>query len=375
MALETKIKRSDLFSIVSQAHSLIEKRNIIPILSKVLIEAKTNRILIRATDQDNSLQSTITAKVKNPGIVVVDAQNLFEILKELPEGEIELKSDAHGKKLRLNQEASVFQLLCLNIKDFPEFPPFHIKSPFTIAKEDLREMIERTLYCASMDETRYHLTGVFFENISKGKKNFFRFAATDGHRLGLMESTCSKKILEEGVIISKKGVQEIRKLISYSETKEVEISVEKTRVLFRIGATILSAKLVEGTYPDYQPLIPKECSVKVKVNAEQFSQTLRRVALLSNSRFKGVTFQIKDKLVQMEAEHPEMGSAKDEVNCLEKEGIDLKVRFNARYLLEALATVKKENVLMEFSGKDRPVLIRADEKQDLGLAVIMPMKI
>ena len=374
MALDTKVKRDDFFFLISQAHSLIEKRNIIPILSKVLIEAKSNRILIRATDQDNSLQSQITAKVKDAGLVVVDAQNLFDILKELPQGEIELKADSQGKKLCLSQGASIFHLLCLNVKDFPEFPSFQMKSYFTIKKDILKEMIERSLYCASMDETRYHLTGVFFENILKGRKHFFRFTATDGHRLGLMESSCDKKFLEEGVIISKKGVQEVRKLLSYSEKEEVNISVEKSRVLFCIGEAVLSAKLVEGTYPDYQPLIPKECFVKVKVDVENFVQTLRRVALLSNSRFKGVTFQIKNKLVQMEAEHPDMGSARDEVECLEKEGEDLKVRFNARYLLEALATIKKENVFMEFNGKDKPVLIRTDEK-DLGLAVIMPMKI
>lgn len=374
MALDIKVKRDDLFSLVSQAYSLIEKRNIIPILSKVLIEAKTNRILIKATDQDNSLQSQITAKVKNTGLVVVDAQNLFDILKELPQGDVELKADANGKKLRLSQGASVFNLLCLDVKDFPEFPSFQLKDCFTIKKDDLKEMIERTLYCASMDETRYHLTGVFFENVTKGKKHLFRFAATDGHRLGLMESVCSEKFLEEGVIIAKKGVQEIRKLITYSEAEDIEISVEKARVLLRIGQAVLSAKLVEGTYPDYQPLIPKKHFVRVKVDMEQFSQALRRVALLSNSRFKGVTFQIKGKSIQMEAEHPEMGSAKDEVKCVEKDGDDLKVRFNARYLLEALATMKQKEVLMDFSGKDRPVLLKTDEK-DLGLSVIMPMKI
>ena len=374
MALDIKVKRDDLFSLVSQAHSLIEKRNIIPILSKVLIEAKVNRILIKATDQDNSLQSQITAKVKDAGLVVVDAQNLFDILKELPQGDVELKADSNEKKLRLSQGASVFNLLCLNVKDFPEFPSFQLKDHFIIKRDDLKEMIERTLYCASTDETRYHLTGVFFENVMKGKKCLFRFVATDGHRLGLMESVCSKSFLEEGVIIAKKGVQEIRKLITYSEEEDIEVSVEKARVLLRIGPTVLSAKLVEGTYPDYQPLIPKKHFVRVKVDVEQFSQALRRVALLSNSRFKGVTFQIKGNFIQMEAEHPEMGSAKDEVKCMEKDGDDLKVRFNARYLLEAVATMKQKDVLMEFNGKDRPVLIKADEK-DLGLSVIMPMKI
>ena len=374
MALDIKVKRDDLFTLVSQAYSLIEKRNIIPILSKVLIEAKSDCILIKATDQDNSLQSQITAKVKNTGLVVVDAQNLFDILKELPQGNIELKADASGKKLRLNQEASVFNLLCLNVKDFPEFPSFQLKDHFIIKRDSLKEMIDRTLYCTSTDEIRYHLTGVFFENVVKGKKHFFRFAATDSHRLGLMESVCSEKFLEEGVIIAKKGVQEIRKLITYSETEDIEVTVEKPRVLLRIGSAVLSVKLVEGTYPNYQALIPKKHIVKIKVDMEQFSQALRRVSLLSNSRFKGVTFQIKEKSIQMEAEHPEMGSAKDEVECLEKQGSELKVRFNARYLLEALATMKKKKVLMEFSGKDKPVLIKSDEK-DLGLSVIMPMKI
>ena len=375
MALDVKISRDNLFFLLSQAHSLIEKRNILPILSKVLIEAKKKEsfIQIQATDQDNSMQSFKPAQVKEEGKTVVDAQTLFDVLKELPEGDVYLTGDS--KKLQLKQGASVFHLLCMSVQDFPAFPPFDMKESFKINKDSLKEMIERSIYCASMDDTRYHLTGVFFETVKKDKKYYFRFTATDGHRLGLVDSVAGGNFLEKsGVIISRKAVQEIRKLISYSDEEEVEISLEKPRLLFRIGPAVLSVKLVEGSYPNYQPLIPKDYAVRIKVNVEEFSQVLKRVALLSNSRFKGVTFSIKNKVVQMEAEHPDIGSAKDKISCLELEGNSLQVRFNARYILEALATISQEEVFMEFRDKNKPVLIQTDKK-DSGLAVVMPMKI
>ena len=376
--MKAQIKRISFLNLVSQAQSLIEKRHIMPILSKILISAKKGGLHIQATDQDNSLQNQTQAKVETEGKVVVSAQNLFEILKELPEGDVQL-TEMSGKKFRLSQGAGVFNLLCLDVKDFPVFPPFKMKEVFYIDKEVLKQQLEKTVYCSSMDETRYHLTGVFFETVLKNKKNHFRFTATDSHRLGLMESPAEKDFLKEnGVIISRKGVQEIRKLISYAGSDKIAVSVERPRILFRIDQAVLSIKLVEGAYPNYAPLIPKEHLVSVKVSVEEMSQALKRVALLSNSRFKGVTFHVKSKKIQMEAEHPELGSAKDEVSCLEKTGEDLKVRFNARYILESLASIDKPEALIEFSGKNKPCLIKAYSKKESsvsGLSVVMPMKI
>ena len=177
-----------------------------------------------------------------------------------------------------------------------------MKDKFSLKVEALKNLIERTSYCSSTDETRYHLTGVFFETVEescfkdtkKEKNNFFRFTATDGHRLGLAESPAEKVSLTQGVILSKKGVQEVKKLISYGG-EEIEVSVQPPRALFCMGKTMLSIKLVEGKYPNYQPLIPKSFSVSIKTDVELLSRALRRVAVLSSDRLKGLTFILQKK--------------------------------------------------------------------------------
>ena len=383
--LKTQIKRTDFFDLVSQAYSLIEKRSVMPILSKILISAKGTSLSIQATDQDNSLQSEVSAQVDNPGQVVVDAQNLYDILKELPEGTVKLSEQGKGQKLKITQGASVFNLLSLKVQDFPAFPPFHMKESFFVKNTVLKNLIETTAYCASVDDTRYHLTGVFFEVTQTllGDKNkdalSFRFVATDGHRLGLAEYPCKKALLKKGVIISRKGVQEIKKLISHtSSEEEVEVAVIPPRVLFRSGTAVLSVKLVEGSYPNYQPLIPRNSSVSVELKTEDFSQALKRVSLLSSNRFKGVNFQVLERKIQMEAENPDLGSAQDEVACSRKRGEDLKVRFNARYVLDALNSLGSEKVLVDFGGKEAPCIIYPvlgkDDKKQHSLCVVMPMK-
>lgn len=383
--LKVQIKRTDFFELISQAYSLIEKRSVMPILSKVLINAKGESLSIQATDQDNSLQSEVPAQVDSSGQVVVDAQNLYDILKELPEGTVKLSEHENGKRVKLTKGASVFNLLSLKTQDFPAFPPFRMKDSFFVKNLILKNLIERTAYCASVDETRYHLTGVFFE-IAKavvGQKDSedlcFRFVATDGHRLGLAEYPCKKVLLKKGVIISKKGVQEIKKLISHASLEEeVEVAVIPPRILFRSGNTVLSVKLVEGNYPNYQPLIPKSSSVSVELKTEDFSQSLRRVSLLSSNRFKGVNFRVREKKIQMEAENPDLGSAQDEVSCVRKKGEELKVRFNARYVLDALNSFGSEKVLVEFGGKEAPCVIypgpAKNDKKQHSLCVVMPMK-
>ena len=373
---KVQVQRSDFFNLVSQAYGLIEKRSVIPILSKVLVEAKKSNLCIQATDQDNSLQSQISAQVEIPGKVLVDAQNLYDILKELPEGNISLSQS--GQKLKLKQKASIFNLLSLNVQDFPAFPPFQMKNSFKIDSMILKHLIEKTSYCASVDETRYHLTGVFFEIIEKEKDKFFRFVATDGHRLGLAQHPCEKIFLEKGVIISKKGVQEIKKLSSQASS-EVEVAVIPPRILFRYDETVLSVKLVEGNYPNYQPLIPKSNAVSVVLDVDLFNHALRRVSLLSSNRFKGVNFHVGAKKIQMEAENPDLGSAQDEVVCENKTGQALKVRFNSRYVLDALTAMGSEKIQIEFGGSEAPCVITPkydarEKNKKASLCVIMPMK-
>ena len=380
--MKIQIQRADFFHLASQAYSLIERRNVMPILSKALIKAEKDRLYIQATDQDNSLESHVPAEVESPGKAVLDAQSLYDILKELPDGLVTL-SEEEGR-FKLEQKASIFYLLSVDVQDFPEFPPFSMEKSFSIKSEVLKLLIDKTVYCSSVDDIRYHLTGVFFETIQKSKENktpYFRFVATDGHRLGLAELDFDEDFsMEQGVIISRKGVQEIKKLLMNAKSQEkIEVTLNPARILFRLKNAVLSVKLVDGRYPDYQPFIPQSSVLFVEVDKELFSQTLRRVSLLSHDRFKGVTFYVEDKKIKMEAESPDLGSARDEVTVISKKGENLKIRFNARYVLEALNAIESEKVLLEFGGKNKAcVFLPKENKKPLlkkSFGVVMPMRI
>ena len=375
--LKASVEQTDFLEIISKAHSLIEKRSIIPILSKVLIQARENSLHIQATDQDNSIQSDIPANVEKKGEIVLDSQSLFDILKELTTGNVYLQEQS-GKKLRLSQKASIFNLIGMDSKDFPAFPSFSMKDSFFIASNLLKKLVEKSSYCASMDETRYHLNGVFFEIVESAKNFYFRFVATDTHRMALAEEPCpNKHFLKEGVIIPDKGVKEIKKLISYSEEDQIECAVDIPRILFRHKKTVLSIKLVEGKYPNYQQLIPKKSSISLTVDSDVFSKALRRAALLSSTRFKAVTLDIQKNKICMKAEDSERGFAQDEVEVIQKTGSDLKVRFNARYVLDAINSLDAPNIRLEFNNSEAACLLRPEDHKSSSryISIIMPMKI
>ncbi len=372
--LKAKVKKAHFLDVVSQAYSLVEKRSIIAILSKVLIQAKDRVLHIHATDQDNALQADIPATVESPGKVVVDSQHLFDILKELDDGEIDL-SEQKDKKFRMKQKASVFHLLGVDSHEFPIFPPFKMQNSFFINSKILKSLLDKSSYCASTDETRYHLNSVFFETLSQDSKNFFRFVATDTHRLALSEHVCKKNFLKQGVIIPRKGVSEIKKLLASDVESDIECSLEIPRILFRYKQTVLSIKLVEGSYPNYQKLIPKKSTLSIAVKTSAFYQSLKRASILSPLRFKAVTLEIKGKKACMKAEDANQGFAQDEVTLEDKQGEDLTIRFNASYLMEAINSLEEDKIVLEFNGNKAACLIRGFEKkpQEKCLSIIMPM--
>ena len=388
-------KRDLLFKIVSQAYNLIEKKRISTgndIFSRVLLLGTKGYLEVRATDKDNSFQGKVPAKISTPGKVVVDAQSLFDILKELKSGDVSLEQKSENQLIRLEQGSSVFNLFGVDVSQFPTFPDFKMDDSFKMKTEDIKSMIDQTLYASSIDETRYHLTGVYFEVVKQstalnrkekpsGKGLCFRFVATDGHRLALSEVSAGRKFFSDGVIISRKGVGEIKRLLSSSEEETVEVAIEKPRILFRFPHAVLSVKLVEGEYPGYQAFIPKSHSLSFRVNREQFIQSLRRVALLlsSTNRFYGVTFQIQEKNILMKtADIPKIGSARDKVGIMDKKGDNITMQFNARYVLDTISSFYSEDLVVEIMAKDKaclfyPYATKGEKQQNLG--VVMPMRL
>jgi len=366
--VHVQVNKSSFLNILLPTQSLVEKRNLIPILSKILIKSDGQELKIFVTDQENSLQGQIKVSGKK-GEVCVDSRTLFEIVKELPEGEISLEKIEKKGNLRIKTPSSVFNMVGVPPSDFPVFPEMKNPSFFSLDSSDLASTIDQTLYCVSTDETRYHLTGVFCEK--KGKS--LRFVATDGHRLSYSEIGGVEKIaLSEGVIIPRKGLYEIQRLVSTEEEKIISLAIAPPRILVRYSSFLLSIRLIEGQYPNYQRFLPKESKVQAEVERETLIQALKRVSVLSSLQSKNVKFQWeKDKLI-LTASHPDFGDAKEEVPLIQSSS-NLSIRFNAKYVLDSLLHTAGESVLWEMTDPSSPGVIRAQKAK--GASIIMPMKL
>lgn len=366
--MQAQIDKNKLLNLLVPTQSLVEKRNLIPILSKALIKVEGHSFKVFVTDQENSLQAHMDVRGK-PGEVCVDSRTFFEIIKELPEGDISLEKPEKKEGLRIKTSSSVFNMVGLPPSDFPVFPEMKNPSFFSLDSSDLAGAIDRTLYCVSTDETRYHLNGVFCEK--KGKH--LRFVATDGHRLSYSEIDGAEGFgISEGIIIPRKGLNEIQRLVSTEEQKTISLAVSPPRVLVQYGSFLLSIRLIEGQYPNYQRLLPKSSKLQVEINREALIQALKRVSILSSLQSKNVKFQWeKDKLI-LTASHPDFGNAKEEVPLIQGSST-LSIRFNAKYVLDCLLHISGDSVLWEMTDPSSPGVVRT--KKARGASIIMPMKL
>lgn len=366
--MQARIDKDKLLNLLLPTQSLVEKRNLIPVLSKALIKVENKSLKVFVTDQENSLQGQ-TEVIGKPGEVCVDSRKLFEIVKELQEGDVLLEKIEKKEGLKIKTPSSVFNILGISPADFPVFPEIKKTSFLSLDPSDLALAVDQTLYCVSTDETRYHLNGVFCEK----KEKHLRFVSTDGHRLSYLEIEGGGDFkLPEGIIIPRKGLYEIQRLIAVEENKSISLAISPPRILVQYGSFLLSIRLIEGQYPNYQRLLPKSSKIQVEVNREALIQALKRVSVLSSIQSKNVKFEWgKEKLI-LTASHPDFGDAREEVPLIQGSS-KLSIRFNARYVLDCLLHTVGENVLWEMSDSTSPGVVRA--KKTRGASIIMPMKL
>ena len=366
--MQARIDKSKLLNLLLPTQSLVEKRNLIPVLSKILIKVDGKNLKIFVTDQENSLQGQ-TEVVGKPGEVCVDSRKLFEIVKELQEGEILLEKIEKKEGLKIKTSSSVFNILGISPSDFPVFPEIKEPSFLSLKSSALALAIDQTLYCVSTDEARYHLNGVFCEK--KGKN--LRFVSTDGHRLSYLEIEGGSDFeLSEGIIIPRKGLYEIQRLISIEEKETISLAINSPRILVQYGSFLLSIRLIEGQYPNYKRLLPKSSKIQIEINKETLIQALKRVSVLSSLQSKNVKFEWEKEKLILTASHPDLGDAREEVPLIQGSS-KLSVRFNARYVLDCLLHTVGENVLWEMTNSSSPGVVRA--KKTKGASIIMPMKL
>jgi DNA polymerase-3 subunit beta len=376
--MELKISTAELAKALGRSQGIVEKKSTMPILSHVLLEARKDQLIVSATDLDLAVSSEHTegCEILKDGALAVSARHLYEIVRALPEQQATLKK-AHNSYLEVCSGPSEFRIVGLPAEDFPALPRFE-KVPFAeIDAQQLLDMIERTFFAVSTDETRYNLNGVYFEPSAEA----LRLVATDGHRLSLVERPAAGAFgLKKGVILPKKGLQELRKLLAEAaeggaDTGGTKLGfVENSAVVRRPGVT-LSMRLIEGLFPDYRQVIPKPGEKAVRLGRERFQETLRRVSLLSSDKAHAVKLELTKGSLRVMSQNPDLGEAKEEVP-VEYAGEPLKIGFNARYVLDVLAVMKSKDVSFELADDLSPGVLRGADEADQGFtAVVMPMRI
>lgn len=371
--MELIITRSALLKGLQRIQGIVERRNTMPILANVLIEATDRGITLFATDLELGIRATYPATVKSRGAATVSARKLFEIVRELPEADIRLSGD-EGHAVKVECERSRFKIAGLPPSDFPVFPEVETEPALTIGRQTFLDLVRRTAFAVGENDARYVLNGV----LCAVERGSIKFVGTDGHRLAVDERPLSlpkggPPVADSSVIVPKKALLEMKKLVEDSPEEALALHVSKTQLTFQQGDLVLLARLMEGNYPNYRQVIPTGSDKRITLDKSALEGALRRVALLSKERTNAVRFQVEPSRVVVSTSNPDLGEAKEDLS-VSYEGEPLTTGFNARYLLDVLGAVDAPEVILEFKDALSPCLIR-EPAQEGFLCVVMPMRV
>lgn len=374
--MEFRIDKEVFLKSLQKIQGIVEKRTSMPILSNVLLEATESSLHVTATDLEVGMKSVYPAEVVQPGKITIGAKKLYEIVKELPNQVIVFSSkDNDWAEIQCGKVH--FNIVGLSPDEYPHFPAVHEESLFEIESSLLKGMIEKTAYAICNDDTKYNLNGLFTKvEISEDGSQILKMVATDGHRLsianGALKGSSAGPELLKGVILPKKGIFELKKITEEDSGTLLFGFMDNSAVIKR-GDSYMVMRLVDGEFPDYNRVIPTANDRTVTVNKEVFTHSIRRMAILSSEKFKGIMLEISAASIKISSSNPELGDAMEEID-VSYGGDPLAVRFNARYLLDVLGVTDTENIDMKFRDELSPSII-VPEKTESFLAVIMPMRL
>ena len=368
--MEIRAKRGNFLTALYWAQSIVERRNTMPILANVLIESHKGEIKVTATDLEIGVRARLDGEVAQEGMVTLNAKKLYEIVREAPEEIVQLKR-LENEWVEIKSGKSIFKIVGIDAREFPQFPKFEGEKLSALPASITREMIERTIFSVSTDETRRNLNGVFIEE-SKGGK--VRMVATDGHRLALIERTVGSIGLEKGVILPRKGLAELRKLLEEAEDEVVSFGFNETMGWVVKENVELFMRLIDGDFPDYSKVIPKDNPHLAKIEQNGFLRALRRISILSSEHYKGIKVEFTEGRISISANNPDLGEAVEEMD-VDYQGRGLAVGFNARYLIDVLGVFGVGgDVEIELKDELSPSLLRKQGDEGY-LYVIMPMRL
>ena len=371
--MQLTIERAALLKSLGHVQSVVERRNTIPILSNVKLDASGERLNLNATDMDLDIIAGVAAQVTRPGATTVPAHTLYDIVRKLPDGaQVELASGKDGQ-LTLRSGRSRFTLACLPTEDFPVMAGSDLPNRFSLAAGALRSLIDRTKFAISTEETRYYLNGIYFHAAKRDRVGVLRAVATDGHRLASVEVPLPEGAAGmPGVIVPRKTVTELRKLIEET-TGDVEIGLSETKIRFAFDAAVLTSKLIDGTFPDYERVIPENNDKKLEVDRKLFAEAVDRVSAISSEKSRAVKLALKKGTLTLSASSPEAGTAEEELE-VSYDGEELSIGFNSRYLLDITQQIEGDNACFALADASSPTILREANDTSV-LYVLMPMRV
>ncbi|MEM1288023.1 MAG: DNA polymerase III subunit beta [Pseudomonadota bacterium] len=371
--MKFSLDRTPFLRALSRVHRVVERRNTIPILANVLLEANDGSLRLKATDLDLEASETLPAMVTQAGATTVPAHMLYDIVRKLPEGS-QVDIDVKGESALLVQAGRArFELSSLPKSDFPDLEAGSFSSVFRISATDMRRLIERTQFAISTEETRYYLNGIYLHAAEADGAIKLRAVATDGHRLAKSETGAPDGAEGiPGVIVPRKTVGELLKLLE-GQDGEASIELSETKIRITIDTVVLTSKLIDGTFPDYERVIPQANEKVLDVDRPAFSAAVDRVSTVASERGRAVKLTIGDGRLVLAVINPDSGSAVEEL-VVDYQGDPLEIGFNARYLLDIASQLETDNARFLLADAGAPTLVRDADGSDT-LYVLMPMRV
>jgi DNA polymerase-3 subunit beta len=376
--MKLTIERAALLRALGHVQSVVERRTTIPILSNVLLRAEGGQLALSATDMDLEIVERVPAAVTGDGVTTAPAHTLYDIVRKLREGaQVELETLGGRNEMALRSGRSTFTLACLPPEDYPVMAAGDLPHHFVLSAGELRALIDRTRFAISTEETRYYLNGIYLHATKSNEVPVVRAVATDGHRLARVEMTAPEGAAGmPGIIIPRKAVLELRKLVEEGD-EEVQIGLGETKVRCAVGAAALTSKLIDGTFPDYDRVIPAGNDKMLEVECKSFAEAVDRVSTISTERSRAVKLAIEQSNLVVSATSPENGSAVEELE-VRYQSTPLEIGFNSRYLLDITDQIAGEYMQFQMADAGSPTILRDSAPEANGMSalyVLMPMRV
>ena len=371
--MKLTIEREPLLKALGHVQSVVERRTTIPILANMLLSAGDGMLGLSATDMDLAIDEKVAADVQQAGGITAPAHTLFDIVRKLPEGaEVALETSTDGR-VDIRAGRSRFSLSALPTEEFPAMAGGDMPHRFSIAAAELRRLIDRTRFAISTEETRYYLNGIFLHAAEAAGEPVLRAVATDGHRLARADMPLPEGAGDmPGVIVPRKAVGEVRKLVDES-TDAVDIALSETRIQFSFDRVLLGSKLIDGTFPDYERVIPTGNEKLLRIDRDGFAEAVDRVSTISTEKSRAIKLSLGQGNLTLSASSPDNGTATEELEA----GYDdepLEIGFNSRYLLDIAGQIEGDDAQFAFADSASPTVV-LDTADASALYVLMPMRV